>query len=84
MRKLLHSPALGQYCETGKVGLCSSPSTPLNAKLYSHSRAIILHLVPGECYSLPAVIIETPADNNSLHIPANRGPSGRYILIGVF
>lgn len=84
MIKSLNRVALGQYCEIGKVGLCFFPSTPLNAKLYSHLRAEVPHLVRGEYYSLPAVIVETPAEKNSFYISANRDPSVRYVLIGVF
>lgn len=64
MIKSVNRAALEQYCEIGEVGLCLSPSTLLNAKLYSHPRAEVPHLVPGECYSLPAVTVETPADKN--------------------
>lgn len=82
--KSLNTAALGQYCEIGKVGLCFSPSTRVNAKLYSYPRAEDPRFVPGECYSLPAVIADTPAEKNSRYISANRGPSGRCILIRVF
>lgn len=68
MIKSLNRAGLGQYYEISKVGLCFFPSTPLNVKLSSHPRAEVLHLVPGECFSLLTAPIETPADKNSLHI----------------
>lgn len=82
--KSLNRAALGQYCAIGKVGFCFSPSTPVNAKLYSYPRAEDRRFVPAECYSLPAVMVDTPVEKNSLYISANRGPSGRSILIRVF
>lgn len=79
MIKSVNRVALGQSCEIGKVSLCFSPSTLLPAKQYNHPRAEVPYLVPGECYSLPAVTVETPADKYFLYLSANGGP-----VVGAF
>lgn len=74
MIKSLKRAGVGQYYEIGKIGLCFFTSTPLNAKLYTHERAEVVHLFPGECYSLPSAPTEAPAGKNSLSTSINRGP----------